>query len=166
LNALRQNGQCQNLWGVEGELDYSESYSYPNYFHPEIFKIFAIDNLSNNDLRKPIVDYLKNPSGTVSRKTKYITLSYVVIGNELFKETFEGVLLQCINENEAYLTIFGVHSGSCGFHQGGHKMKWLIFRQGSYWPSIWKDCIEFAKGCQACQKHAVIQHAPEVNCIP
>ena len=135
------------LVGAEGELDSSVSYSYPNYFQPETF---AIDNLSNNDSRKPIIEYFKNPSGTFSRKTKYIALSYVVIGNELFKKTSEGVLLQCINENEAYLAIFGVHSRSCGFHQTGHKMKWLIFRQGSYWPSMWKDCIEFPKGCQAC----------------
>src|SRR3954468_7458687 len=29
-----------------------------------------------------------------------------------------------------------------------------------YWPSMLKDCIEFAKGCQECQEHACIQHAP------
>jgi len=39
-------------------------------------------------------------------------------------------------------------------------MKWLIFQQGLYWTSIVKDCIEFAKGCQECQKHAGIQHVP------
>ena len=29
-----------------------------------------------------------------------------------------------------------------------------------YWPTILKDCIDFAKGCQECQVHAGIQHAP------
>ncbi|KAK2436930.1 protein NYNRIN [Trifolium repens] len=39
-------------------------------------------------------------------------------------------------------------------------MKWLLFRRGFYWPSILKDCIEFAKSCQECQRHAGIQHVP------
>jgi len=39
-------------------------------------------------------------------------------------------------------------------------MKWLIFRKGLYCSSMSKDCIEFAKGCQECQKHAGIQHVP------
>ncbi|XP_073304605.1 uncharacterized protein [Primulina huaijiensis] len=28
---------------------------------------------------------------------------------------------------------------------------------GYYWPSILKDCIKYAKGCQPCQKHGNIQ---------
>jgi len=39
-------------------------------------------------------------------------------------------------------------------------MKWLLFRQGLYWPIMLKDCIEFAKGYQECQKHVVIQRVP------
>ncbi|KAK2410415.1 hypothetical protein QL285_045778 [Trifolium repens] len=31
----------------------------------EIFEIFAIDNLSDDDWRKPIVEYLRNPTGNV-----------------------------------------------------------------------------------------------------
>ncbi|PNX93805.1 hypothetical protein L195_g016965 [Trifolium pratense] len=31
-------------------------------------------------------------------------------------------------EAEAYLAISDVHSGACGSHQVGHKMKWLLFR--------------------------------------
>jgi len=78
----------------------------------------------------------------------------------LFKKTTEGILLKCINENEAYLAVYGVHSGAYGSHQAGHKMKWLIFRQGLYWPSMLNDCIELAKRCQECQKHAEIQRVP------
>jgi len=31
-----------------------------------------------------------------------------------------------------------------------------------YWSIILQDCIEFAKGCQECQKHAGIQHVPSI----
>lgn len=78
----------------------------------------------------------------------------------MFKEISEGILLKCLRESEAYLIFFYAHSGSCGAHQAIHKMKWLLFRQGLYWSTMLKDCIEFAKGCQECQKHADIQHVP------
>jgi hypothetical protein len=56
------------LMGVEGESDSNESYTYPKFSYPEIF---AIDYLSHNDWRKPIVEYLENPSDAFSRKTRY-----------------------------------------------------------------------------------------------
>jgi len=73
------------LMEAEGQSDPNDSYSCPEYSYPEIF---AINNLSNNDWRNPIVDYLENPSYIVSRKTKYRALSYVIIENELFKTDF------------------------------------------------------------------------------
>ena len=128
----------------------------------EIFEnfaeIFAIDNLSNNDWRAPIVEYLQNPAGNTSRKTKYKALSYLIIGNELFKESPKRVLLKCLSETEAFLAISDTHSGACESHQAVHKMKWLLFPQGMYWPTMLKDCIEFSKSCQECQLHAGIQH--------
>jgi hypothetical protein len=130
------------------------------HFDHFVAEIFAIDNLLDSDWRKPIVKYLEDPTGITDRKVKYKALSYTIIGNELFKKTAEGVLLKCLSENEAYLAVSNVHSGSCGAHQAGHKMKWLLFRQDLYWPSMLKDCIEYAKGCIECQKHAGIQHVP------
>jgi len=125
-----------------------------------LVEIFVINNLTDDDWRKPIVNYLENPEGTTSRKIKYRALSYVIVGNELFKKTPEGVLLKCLGEIEAYSVVSNTHSGACGTHQEDHKMKWLLFRQGVYWPTMPKDCIDFAKGCQECQRHAGIQHVP------
>lgn len=79
---------------------------------------------------------------------------------ELFKKTPEGVLLKCLSESEAYLALSIVHSGECEARQVSHKMKWLLFLQGMYWPTMLKDCIEFAKECEECQVHAGIQHVP------
>jgi len=46
-------------------------------------------------------------------------------------------------------------------------MKWLLFRQGVYWPTMLKECIDFSKGCQECRLHAEIQHvlASELHLI-
>ena len=57
-----------------------------------------------------------------------MTLSHVVIGNELFKKTLDGIFLKFLSENEAYLEISVVYNGSRGAHQVGHKMKWLLFQ--------------------------------------
>ncbi|XP_045822028.1 uncharacterized protein LOC123914912 [Trifolium pratense] len=101
-----------------------------NNFDPKIdhdvydeFQIFVIDNLVNGNWRKPIVEYLENPIGNAPRKIKYRASNYVIIGNELFKKTLEGILLKCVSETEAYIAISDVHSGACGSHQSGHKMK-------------------------------------------
>ncbi|XP_050920123.1 uncharacterized protein LOC127137740 [Lathyrus oleraceus] len=130
------------------------------YANKEEFKVLAIDTLMDTYWRNPIINYLKDPSTDTERKNKYKALSYVLMGNELFKKTPEEILLKCLGENEAYLALSSVHSGACGAYQAGHKMKWLLFRYGMYWPTMLKDCIEFAKGCQECQIHAGIQHAP------
>src|ERR1051325_10074653 len=126
----------------------------------ENFEILTIDNGQDNDWRKPLVDYLRSPTCSTDRKIKYHTLSFVLIENELFKKIVEGVLLKCLGESEAYVAVSSVHSGACGAHQAGHKMKWLLMRTGVYWPSMLKDCIEFSRGCQECQMHGGIQHVP------
>lgn len=66
--------------------------------------------------------------------------------------------MKFLNESEEYVEVFDVHNGSCGAHQAGHKMKWIVFRQGVYRPTMLKNCIEFTKGCKHCQKHVAIQH--------
>ena len=43
-------------------------------------EILAIDNLTDEDWRKPIVVYLQNPTMSTNRKTRYRALSYVLLG--------------------------------------------------------------------------------------
>ncbi|XP_058767999.1 uncharacterized protein LOC131641716 [Vicia villosa] len=130
------------------------------FANQEEFEVLNIDALTDTDWRSPIVNYLKDPSKDTERKIKYRALSYFLMGNELFKKTPEGILLKCLGETKAYLALSSVHSGTCGAHQAGHKVKRLLFRYGMYWPTMLKDFIDFAKGCQECQMHASIQHSP------
>ena len=97
------------------------------YADHENFEILFIDDLTEQDWRKPIVDYLQNPVASTERKIKYRALSYTLMGNELFKKTPEGVLLKCLNETEAYIALSTTHAGACEAYQVGHKMKWLLF---------------------------------------
>ena len=69
------------------------------------------------------MEHLRNPTGNLDRKIKYRALSYVIFENDLFKKTSEGILLKCLNETKVYIAISYFHSGTCGSHQAGHKMK-------------------------------------------
>ena len=87
-------------------------------------------------------------------------VNYVIFEDELYKKSINGILLKCLVESEAYIVLTETHGEICGSHQAGGKMKWMLFRQGYYWPTILKDCINYAKSCEECQKHGPIQQVP------
>ncbi|XP_057745163.1 uncharacterized protein LOC130963029 [Arachis stenosperma] len=123
-------------------------------------EVLSLEKLDPEDWRVPIVEYLKNPSLSVDRKLKYRAQSYVLISNVLFKKSVDGNLLTCLGEKEAYLALAEVHEGICGARQSGEKMKWVINRRRLYWPTIQRDCINYARSCEECQKHGIFQHIP------
>ena len=96
----------------------------------------------------------------MGRKIKYKAINYVIIRDELYKKGIDEVLLKCFGESKAYIALTETHEGICGSHQVGEKMKWMLFRQGNYWPTILKDCISCAKSCEECHKHSLIQQVP------
>jgi len=119
-----------------------------------------IIELDADDWRKEIVDYLENPLSSVPKKLKIKALKFVLIDGDLYYRTLEGVLLKCLNLEEAKVVMCKVHEGICGTHQSAHKMKWLIRRTGYFMPDMLEECFKYYKGCQDCQKFGSIQRAP------
>jgi hypothetical protein len=109
-------------------------------------------DLSKDDWRKEIVDYLENPSRKVSRKLKYKAIKFVLLDGRLFYKSLDGVLLQCLGQEEANKMMSEVHDGLCGAHQSAYRMKWVFRHIGCYWPTMLEDYIEYYKVCQDCQK--------------
>ena len=64
------------------------------YMNDAYFEVLAIDSLADTDWRSPIINYLKDPIVDAERKVKYRALSYVLIGNELFKKTPRGSFIK------------------------------------------------------------------------
>jgi ribonuclease HI len=58
-------------------------------------------DLADDDWRKEIVDYLENPSRKVSRKLSYKAIKFVLLDGRLFYKALDGVLLQCLGQEEA-----------------------------------------------------------------
>jgi len=84
----------------------------------------------------------------------------VLLEDELYYRTIDGILLRCLGDDEAKKLMGEIHEGVCGAHQSAFKMKWMIRRNGYYWPTILKDCFKYFKGCQGCQKFGNVQRAP------
>jgi hypothetical protein len=81
------------------------------------------------------LEYLRAPDGTVDQKIHRQALKYTLMEGELYRRTVDGLLLNCLNEDQARIAIGEVHDGMCGAHQSAQKMKWPIQRAGLYWPT-------------------------------
>ena len=51
--------------------------------------------------RMEIVDYLKDPSKKVERHIRFQATKYVLLDNELYYRTLDGVLLRCLGNDES-----------------------------------------------------------------
>nr|KYP46166.1 Retrovirus-related Pol polyprotein from transposon opus [Cajanus cajan] len=120
----------------------------------------SVSSSNQQDWKRKLIEYLQNPNIKVERKIKLQALNYVLLNNELYKRGFDGVLFKCLGSHEGYIAMAEVHEGIFGVHQAGEKMKWTLSRKGFYWPTMIKDCIEFAKSYEECQKHGPIQRVP------
>jgi ribonuclease HI len=116
--------------------------------------------LEQGDWRADIFNYLKDPARGAPKRIRYEAMKYVLIGDDMFYRTLEGLLLKCLEPIESNRLLHEVHEGTCGTHQSAHKMKWLIRRSGYYWPTMLEDYFKYYKGCQAYQRFRKIQMVP------
>ncbi|XP_020972665.1 uncharacterized protein LOC110269284 [Arachis ipaensis] len=123
-------------------------------------EVLCIDKWKDIDWRKPIAQYLKDPNISVDRKMKLQVINFVLMTDELYKKGIDGSLLRCLGQDDQNVALGEVHNGICGAHQAGKKMKWVLYRNHVYWPSMIKDCIDYAKACQENHKHGSIQQIP------
>jgi hypothetical protein len=88
---------------------------------------------------------------------------YIILGDSLFRRFVDGLMLRCVNDEEAHKLLHEVH-GSSTFviHIGGHfsakATTFKIIRNGYYWPLIFRDSYKFARSCDKCQKFVGKEH--------
>ena len=56
---------------------------------------------SNDDWRVEIANYLRDPSQKVTRKLRYKSAKYILLDDQLYYKIVDGVLLKCLNQEEA-----------------------------------------------------------------
>ena len=79
--------------------------------------------LTADDWRKEIIDYLKDPSKKVNRKIRIQAIKYVLLEGDLYYRTIDEVFLKCIDKEEANVLMGEIYEGVCGSHQSAYKMK-------------------------------------------
>lgn len=91
---------------------------------------FNTDQNLAGDWRKEIKNYLDNPNLRVPYRVKVQARQFVLIGDDLYRKSPDGLLLRCLGFVDYMEVMKQVHEGVCGTHQAGIKMRWLIRRQG------------------------------------
>jgi len=69
-----------------------------------------------DDWRKEIIDYLRDSSKKVERRIRFQATKYMLLEDELYYRTIDGVLLKCLGDDEARSLMGEIHEGVCGAH--------------------------------------------------
>ena len=93
--------------------------------HQPILEVFS-STIGPDDWRKEIIDYLKDQSKKVERRVRFQATKYVLLDDELYYHTVDGILVRCLGDDESKSLMGEIHEGVCGAHQSAFKMKWMI----------------------------------------
>ncbi|XP_076906127.1 uncharacterized protein LOC143562104 [Bidens hawaiensis] len=106
----------------------------------------------------PIIAYLSSgalPVGKAeARKIKHKALNYQLTDGILYRRSFLGPLLRCVDAEDANYLIREIHEGICGLHVGPRMTVAKIMNAGYYWPSMHLDAVQEIRKCDSCQRHA------------
>ncbi|KAK4380951.1 hypothetical protein Sango_3015000 [Sesamum angolense] len=133
-------------------------------FQEEQNHVMEVFDVEEEDWRQPLVVYLKYgklPNDLRRRtNTRRRATRFIYYKGTLYRRSFDRIFLRCLSDNEKVQAMEEAHCGVCGAHQSGPKLHFRIKRVGYYWPTTVKDCIDYARRCQACQFHAYLIHQP------
>ncbi|RDX62670.1 Tf2-9, partial [Mucuna pruriens] len=112
----------------------------------------------------PFLEYLMRDrlpeNAQQAKKVKKEASRYVMVNQNLYRRGFSFPLLKCIDTNTVEYVIREVHEGICGTHVGGRALASKIARASYYWPTLKKDCMEYIRRCDKCQRFAGAPKAP------
>ena len=62
------------------------------------------------------------------------------------------IIRRCVPKSEQGKILHECHASPYGGHFAGDKTSQKILQSGFYWPTIFKDCFEWVKLCDQCQR--------------
>jgi hypothetical protein len=126
---------------VEGEIDGKPWY-------------YDIKNFVQNQ------EYPVGASKMDKKTLRRLAMDFYLDGEILYKRSFDGTLLRCLNETYAKNALREVHEGICSTHANGHMVARKIQRAGYFWMTLEKDCFNYVRKCHKCQVHSDKVNAP------
>jgi len=70
----------------------------------------------------------------------------------LYKKSVDGIIRRCVPEHEQQAIIRDCHDSPYGGHHARDRTAAKVLQCGFYWPTLFKDCAEYVKTCDKCQR--------------
>ncbi|KAL0444160.1 UNVERIFIED_CONTAM: hypothetical protein Slati_2138700 [Sesamum latifolium] len=119
---------------------------------------------NEEDWITPLIEHLKHeklPDDTRHKiEVRRRSSRFILYKDILYRRSFEGTYQRCLSGEEVLEAMRETHSGVCGAHQSGSKLHFRIKRMSYYWPTMVKDCLEYAKKSESWELHANFIHQP------
>ncbi|KAI3825920.1 hypothetical protein L1987_07661 [Smallanthus sonchifolius] len=132
-------------------------------------KVESIEAREERTRMSPLLDFLKGgilPSDQKeARKVQYKALNYAVEDEQLYRKSYLGPMLNCVDLDEANYIIRELHEGICGMNSGPKAVVARAMRAGYYWPGMYKTAVDEIQKCGNCQRHAPVSRHPCMNLI-
>ena len=97
----------------------------------------------------PLVAYLRDRilphDAKEARKLRNQASRYILYEGKLYKRSYSLPLLKCLRPSEADYALWEVHERICGSHLGARSLSHKLLRQGYYWPTMYRDSIEYVR---------------------
>ena len=101
-----------------------------------------------------------------AHKIRVQAARFTLIEEHLYKRSFTGPYLKCLDRSKAGYVLAKLHEGVCGNHSRGRSLAHRAHSQGYYWSTMKKDVATYIKKCDKCQRHAPIPHVPSETLKP
>ena len=112
----------------------------------------------------PIIIYLQHKElpeeKNKARNLRIRAARYALIDNHLYRKSFTGLYLRCLNSEDARRLLEEVHESVCGNHSRGRSLAHKALIAGYYWPYMMTEAKEYVKRCDKCQCFALLKHQP------
>ena len=112
----------------------------------------------------PIATYLTNgqlpEDRNEARRVRTKAARFTLHDGQLYKRSYSGPLLRCVNPNEVKYILTELHEGECGNHSGARSLANRALTTGYYWPTMRIDSKDFVQRCDPCQRHSKVSHVP------
>jgi hypothetical protein len=89
---------------------------------------------------------------TKRRVLRLKSASFHLVNGILLRQNFDGVLMRCLEKDEAEKVLLELHAGEAGGNFGGDTTAHKVLRVGYYWPTLFRDTHALCRKCIICQK--------------
>ncbi|XP_075475888.1 uncharacterized protein LOC142514743 [Primulina tabacum] len=112
----------------------------------------------------PLIAYITNhelPEDKArAQKIKRQAPRFVLLNKILYRISFQGPLLKCLNEKKVDYVLREIHEGCCAEHLGGMYLTRKTMLARFWWPTLKQDSAHLVQICEGCQHHSNFSYSP------